>query len=601
MTTLFITTTPEDITNLLPWAWHLAASRKDQLTILLASRRKGETRITDVPNVPDEEESDLLKLTRNTIQQLSKDDNAAQPSVQLKQIQGDNWTSNIHSVVTDIQPDFLITRAPSFPKAQTEEAWQTQLTTAANYDAMLIQDDAAGVHQPLSLAVFITDEADNESALRCARQLIKSYGGTTTAVYVQPNISDDSFDVGERRLSNMLSRLISGNQDTIQHSVIVAQSTTEAFRSLNASDYHLLLMGTKSQQQMRRFFQANPVTQQGDEMKIPAVAVLQRGSSLGSRIHNATVQRLKSIVPQLSREERVHLVTRIQESSQWDFDFVLLISLATLIGCLGLAENSAAVIVGAMLVAPLMTPIAGVGLGVAHANAYLTKVAFRTALKGFATALMIGLLFGCCIQLGHWVGWLDPLQSLATSKIEAQAMTGDTATINTAAINTAASNTAASNTAASNAITSVFPSEVEGRTKPQFYDLLIALASGIAAAYAMGRPNLYSALPGVAIAAALVPPIAVSGIAFSYGEFLKSGGALLLFVTNMVTIILGASLVFSAVGIRSQKEGPNAAKWPRYTLLLLVVLSILITIVIELHGQHRKSIERQQIQNSTAA
>lgn len=568
MTTLFIAATPEDINNLLPWAWHLAASRKDQLTILLGSRSKGETRVTDVAESPKPDESDLLKLARDTIQKLSEDDNSAQPTVQLKQVKGDNWTKDIGSIVNDLQCDFLITKAPSFQKSQTEEPWQSRLTTAVDYDAMLIRDDAAGVHQPLSLAVFITDEADNESALRCARRLVKSYGGTTTAVYVQPNVSDDSVDVGERQLSNMLSRLIGGNQDKIQHSIIVAQSTTEAFRELNTSDYHLLLMGTKNQQQMRRFFRANPVTEQGSEQRIPAVAVFQRGSSLGSRIRNAAVQRLKTIVPQLSREERVHLVTRIQESSQWDFDFVLLISLATLIGCLGLAENSAAVIVGAMLVAPLMTPIAGVGLGVAHANAYLTKVAFRTAVRGFATAILIGLLFGCSIQFGHFIGWLDPLPSFLPGQLEGEWVTGP------------------------------FPSEVEGRTKPQFYDLLIALASGIAAAYAMGRPNLYSALPGVAIAAALVPPIAVSGIAFSYGEFLKSGGALLLFVTNMVTIILGASLVFSAVGIRSQKEGPNAAKWPRYVLLLLVVLSVMITIIIELHGQHRKAVQTQRFQSS---
>ncbi|MEP3481219.1 MAG: DUF389 domain-containing protein [Fuerstiella sp.] len=568
MTTLFIATSPEDISNLLPWAWHLAESRQEQLTVLVGSRSKGETRLTDVAETAKHDESDLLKLTRNVIQQLSDDDNSAQPQLQLKQIRGGQWSNDIRSVVDQLQPNFVITRAPSFQKNQTGEAWQTSLTSAADYDTMLIRDDAAGVHQPLSLAVFITDEADNEYALRCARRLTKSYGGTITAVYVQPNVSDDSVDVGERQLSNMLSRLIGGNQDSIKHSIIVAQSTTEAFRELNASDYHMLLMGTKNQQQMRRFFRANPVTEQGGEVRIPAVAVLQRGSSLGSQIRNKAVQRLKSVVPQLSREERVHLVTRIQESSQWDFDFVLLISLATFIGCLGLAENSAAVIVGAMLVAPLMTPIAGVGLGVAHANAYLTKVAFRTAVRGFATAIFIGLLFGCCIQFGHFIGWLDPLPSMVPSPVVGEWVVG------------------------------LFPSEVEGRTKPQFYDLLIALASGIAAAYAMGRPNLYSALPGVAIAAALVPPIAVSGIAFSYGEFLKSGGALLLFVTNMVTIILGASLVFSAVGIRSQKEGPNAAKWPRYTLLLLVILSILITVVIELHGQHRKSLEQQRTQIS---
>lgn len=567
MTTLFIASTPEDINALLPWAWHLAASRNDHLCVLVASRRKGETRILDVSQTESEGDSDLLNLTRSTIQQLSDDDNAAQPTVILKQILGDNWTQNLGEQIAKLNPDLLIIKSPSMQKATDDQNWQSQLSSSVDCEVMLIRDDAAGVHQPLNLAVFVTDEADNESALKCGQKLVASYGGTVTAVYVQPNVSDNSGDVGERQLSNLLARLISGSQAEIRHKIIVAQSTTDAFKELNTSDFHLLLMGTKNQQQMRRFLRANPVTETGSDVRIPAVAVLRKRRPLGSRLRIRAIQKLQSIVPQLSREERVHLVTRIQESSQWDFDFVLLISLATLIACLGLAENSAAVIVGAMLVAPLMTPIAGVGLGVAHANSYLTKVAFRTAIRGFATAILIGLIFGGCIQLGHAVGWLDPLMPIPAA---ADGTTGST----------------------------VFRSEVEGRTKPQFYDLLIALASGIAAAYAMGRPNLYSALPGVAIAAALVPPIAVSGIAFSYGAFLKSGGALLLFVTNMVTIILGASLVFSAVGVRSQKDGPNAARWPRYVLLCLVVLSILITVVIELNGQHRKQLDRQRIKNT---
>ena len=139
-----------------------------------------------------------------------------------------------------------------------------------------------------------------------------------------------------------------------------------------------------------------------------------------------------------------------------------------------------------------------------------------------------------------------------------------------------------------------FPQEMENRTRPQFYDLLIALTSGVAAAYAMGRPNLFSALPGVAIAAALVPPIATSGIAFAYGDFAKGGGALLLFLTNMVAIILGTSLIFRAVGVRSQKEGADGARWPRHVLLLLVLLSVLITVVIEFNNRAVSTVSNTQ-------
>lgn len=60
---------------------------------------------------------------------------------------------------------------------------------------------------------------------------------------------------------------------------------------------------------------------------------------------------------------------------------------------------------------------------------------------------------------------------------------------------------------------------------------------------------------------------------------------MLLFLTKMVTIILGTAMVFRAVGVQSQKEGPNAARWPRLVLLLLVALSILITMFIEISNR----------------
>jgi uncharacterized hydrophobic protein (TIGR00271 family) len=572
LTTVLIASLPEEVRNLLPWAAHLAASRESDLTVLLLQRKTGATRLVDVADEPQADDSELVTQARLTIQQLSaiSATETSQPDltssvenaeggttalpgdlpVRLRQIIGEHWTSGLVSKVDEMNPALIIVPAPTISRDQTaNEDWQTRLLAAVDCDAFLMRDDATGVEQHIRVAVFVTDGADNEAALDYAVQLVDHLGGggTATAVYVEPNISDFAESVGRRQLDNTLNRLLRRTErEVFRRRVIVAGSTTEAFRDLKADDFDLLLMGTRDLRRMRRFLQASPVSSGQQGAVIPAVAVVKRGESLGSRLKNKAARRLRSIVPQLSREERVELVSRVQDSSKWDFDFVFLISLATLIACLGLAENSGAVIVGAMLVAPLMTPIAGVGLGVAHANAHLTKVAFRTAMRGFVTAVVIGVLFGLCVQGCAKLGWLAPLHGIS----EASPLR-------------------------------LFPDEMESRTQPQFYDLLIALASGAAAAYAMGRHNLFSALPGVAIAAALVPPIATSGIALSHGEFTKGCGALLLFLTNMVTIILGTSLVFRAVGVRSQKEGPNAARWPRHVLLLLVLLSLLITITIE--------------------
>jgi uncharacterized hydrophobic protein (TIGR00271 family) len=541
VTTILIAAQQEDVQNLLPWAAHISASRNADLILLLTQRKTGETRFVDLQKKQDVDESEFTAAARIAVQDLiAKSANhselPAPVSVRLLQIVGERWAEDVAAKLQELKPTLLIVPAPTISKDQSaRDDWQTSLLSAVDCDVILMRDDDVCLQHQLRAAVFLTDNADNEAALMCVSKLVDSVGGAATAVYIEPKVGDDAVSVGRHQLRNELKRsLRTSDRDLFKHRVIVAGSIDEAFREISPGDFDILLMGTRDLVEMRRFLQASHAKTTEDNVPLPAVAVIKKGESLSNRLLSRVDRRLRAFVPQLSRTERVELVSRIQDSSKWDFDFIFLISLATLIACFGLAENSGAVIVGAMLVAPLMTPIAGVGLGVAHANAFLTKVAFRTAVRGFATAVILGILFGLCVQGCSYFNMLDSLQVATHS---------DLPDANDATVSGW-----------------TFPQEMENRTRPQFYDLLIALTSGVAAAYAMGRPNLFSALPGVAIAAALVPPIATSGIAFAYGDFAKGGGALLLFLTNMVAIILGTSLIFRAVGVRSQKEGADGGR-----------------------------------------
>jgi uncharacterized membrane protein len=109
-------------------------------------------------------------------------------------------------------------------------------------------------------------------------------------------------------------------------------------------------------------------------------------------------------------------------------------------------------------------------------------------------------------------------------------------------------------------------------------DLLVAFVSGVAAAYALGRPNLSSALPGVAIAAALVPPIATAGITASVGAWSLSAGALLLFVTNIVAIILGTMCILWATGVRSSHEHGAEQSWTWRLISIFTAVALVIGI-----------------------
>jgi len=118
------------------------------------------------------------------------------------------------------------------------------------------------------------------------------------------------------------------------------------------------------------------------------------------------------------------------------------------------------------------------------------------------------------------------------------------------------------------------PGEVLSRTHPSPIDLVIALAGGLAAAYALTRPNISAALPGVAIATALMPPLCTVGIGIALLNWDVAGGALLLFVTNAITIAFAAALVFFLRGFSPDTHLVN------HHLPRTLVFSALITLTL---------------------
>jgi uncharacterized hydrophobic protein (TIGR00271 family) len=228
-------------------------------------------------------------------------------------------------------------------------------------------------------------------------------------------------------------------------------------------------------------------------------------------------------VPQIDRENRIVLVERLQSNSNWDFDFIALMVLATTIAAIGLVQNSTAVVIGAMLVAPLMTPLLGLGLAIVQGNIMLARISSHSVLFGACVALLVSFLVG-----------------MAVPGFESTA-------------------------------------EMQARGGPSLLDLFVAFASGLAAAYASSRPGLLAALPGVAIAAALVPPIATSGLALSQGDFSLFGNALLLFLINMFTIVLASMLSLWMVGFRSFNK---TSRWVIFTGIAVTVAVMVIGVLL---------------------
>jgi uncharacterized hydrophobic protein (TIGR00271 family) len=227
--------------------------------------------------------------------------------------------------------------------------------------------------------------------------------------------------------------------------------------------------------------------------------------------------------PKLSRDQRRELTGRVREGAACDWDYLVMMSLASALAALGLLQDSTAVVIGAMLVAPLMGPLIGAALALTQGNLNMFKDAMRSVLIGIA----LGFFVACVVGLAN-PGFEPAL-------------------------------------------------EIESRGNPDVLDLGIAFASGMVGAYAIGRPKVAVTIAGVAIAAALVPPLVVVGIALTNERLYISAAASILLLTNIVAIILGAALVFRMLGVRVWRDQHRRYAWTQKISIALVSLAVLLS------------------------
>jgi uncharacterized hydrophobic protein (TIGR00271 family) len=225
---------------------------------------------------------------------------------------------------------------------------------------------------------------------------------------------------------------------------------------------------------------------------------------------------------------RATLRANIDLNSTFDVAYVTMNILAAVVCVYGLFENSPAVVIGAMIIAMLLGPIAGVSLGLADRNNLLLRKALVTLAGGFA------LVYGTAFLLG--------------------------------------------------AMQTQFPltNEILSRTTPNLMDLMIALGGGAAGAYSMISPRLNVAFVGVAIATALVPPLSASAICLARGEYSLASGALLLAFANIVGIQVAGSIVMWLSGYRGSPQHHFGSGLKRNFLSVAALCTLAVVLGIEL-------------------
>lgn len=230
--------------------------------------------------------------------------------------------------------------------------------------------------------------------------------------------------------------------------------------------------------------------------------------------------------------------------------FWVLLILAGIIATAGVISDSTATVIGAMIVAPLMTPILGIVVAVATADSKNLLRSIVMVLAGAAAVVFIGWAFG------H----LAPVDIVAANN-----------------------------------------SQVGGRVHPRIIDLIAALATGCVGAFALARSDVSDTLPGVAIAISLVPPLAVVGLTLEAGAGSESLGALLLFSTNVVAILLSGLAVMALFRVSETARTVAAAPANLHQRAALVVVIAMIVILSIPLGAATVQLTRDRLNTGAAA
>ncbi len=186
--------------------------------------------------------------------------------------------------------------------------------------------------------------------------------------------------------------------------------------------------------------------------------------------------------------------------------FWTMLTLSAVIASAGVLADSTATVIGAMIIAPLSTPIMGIALGIVNRQ---RKGATRFVLFGGLLVIGIGVVFSAALP-----GSYDLLGN----------------------------------------------GQIASRTSPGLLDVIAAVATGFAGALALARRDVAAVLPGVAIAISLVPPLAVVGVCLGQGAGWLAAGALLLFLSNLLALVLAGTVVYAALGYGVVLTGSDRAR-----------------------------------------
>ncbi len=426
----------------------------------------------------------------------------------------------ILDVAREVRADLLILGVQNPRKGEFEMGPVTRGVVAASPCDVLIY---ASHREPAFEGVVVPVDGSEHAraACRVALRIAAGFDVPMEAILVQR--SGHSQAEGRARLERSLAGLPDAQK--VRRTLVNANDpVTGALARVSEDD--LVVIGFANRDVFEKWLFSRFSERMLDSVPGPLILTSARIDGRQNTLARQIERRLNWVRPTLTELEQDALVWGAEEMAMPTLDFFVLLIVSALIASAGLLLNSAAVIIGAMLVAPLMQPLIAFSIGMTTGRIDLMRRAIPTVLMGMLLALLIALVFGLA------VGMEAPTP------------------------------------------------EMLSRSNPSLLDAAVAMTAGLIAAYATARKDIPAALAGVAIAAALMPPICTIGLALSAGQLDLASGAALLFLTNIVFISLAGWAVFFWMGMRPRLvDKSRRRQYLSLALVLLLALPILVTLL----------------------
>jgi len=365
-----------------------------------------------------------------------------------------------------------------------------------------------------------------------------------TALYIADRkLGQAEVLVGKARLDLMVGALKPEDRATVEARTVQAASPVDGILK-ETPGHDLLILGAGHEGVVDRFLFGDIPQTILAQSAIPVMVFRRRLTGLTS-FWRRLWGRVFGLLPALTLQEQAEVQKAMRRGSQPSPDFFVMLTLAAALAALGLLMNDPAIIIGAMIVAPLMTAMIGIGLSIVLGDLHFLWRATATTLRGIVLAVLMGFIIGRIVPGAE-----------ATEQIVAL-------------------------------------------SNPSILHLAVALTAGTAAAYAISRKEVSAALAGVAAATALTPPLVNIGIGMAFGSSSIAGRAGLIFLANLVAIVATSGLVFLWMGFRPQPGDRDRAATQRRGFSTFGVLLVLIAIPLAIFT--RQSIQNVQLERNIDA